>query len=64
MHDTNTIQIFVQASKYDADYLEHRINEFLKSYCGRDDEGNIITRFTENSIKINEENIIKSLTGE
>ena len=66
MNDTNVVQIFVQSSKYDADFLEHRINEFLFSYIKKDKNGKPLepleTTFTQMSIKMNEENIIHSMS--
>ena len=57
MHDAEYFQIFVQSSKYDSEYLESRINEFLWSYLKQTD-GQWTTSFTQSSIKTNEENIV------
>ena len=59
--DSSTIQIFVQSSKFDAHYLEHRINEFLSSYVSKGDDGSYVTSFTERSVQTNIDNIVKSL---
>ena len=68
MQDTNIVQIFVQSSKYDADYLEWRINEFLYSYILKETKDNpkpkepLQTKFTQQSIKLNEDNIKHSMS--
>ena len=63
--NSQTIQILVQSSKYDAHYLEHRINEFLLGYIEKPDvEGGYQTTFTEKSIDQNKLNIINSLSEE
>ena len=68
MQDTNIVQIFVQSSKYDADYLEWRINEFLYSYILKETKDNLKpkeplqTKFTQQSIKLNEDNIKHSMS--
>ena len=62
MNDAEYFQIFVQSSKYDSEYLESRINEFLWSYVKLID-GIWTTSFTQASIKSNEENIVNVLKG-
>ena len=48
--DSSSINIFIQSPKFDAHYLEHRINEFLGSFIVKGDNDELVTTFTEKSV--------------